>query len=166
MQSHQELLRENRALKAENAALRKENAALKKENAALKSRVATLEAQVAQLPARVQELELQLKQNSQNSSRPPSSDPPSVQRPARKPSGRKRGAQPGHEGHTRELLPPDKVDCIVPVRPKKCKHCGAVLPGNDLNPRRHQVWDIPKVKPHVTEYQLHTLPCLFCGTGG
>jgi transposase len=163
VQTYEELLQENKALKAENAALRKENAALKKENAALKYRVTELEGLVTQLLARVQELELQLKQNSQNSSRPPSSDPPSVQRPVKKSTGRKRGGQPGHEGHTRELLPPDKVDYIVPVKPPKCKHCGAGLPGEDPNPRRHQVLDIPKVKPLVTEYQLHTLPCALCG---
>src|SRR6266571_821655 len=59
-------------------------------------RLATLEAQVAGLQGEVRELKEQLNQTSQNSSRPPSSDGPRVQRqPPRQPSGRKRGRSPG-----------------------------------------------------------------------
>jgi transposase len=28
---------------------------------------------------------------------------------------------------------------------------------------RHQVWELPEIKPQVTEYQLHRLTCLRCG---
>ena len=62
-------------------------------------RIAALEAQVAALQA-------QLQQTSQNSSRPPSSDGPQVKRkPPRPPSGRQRGAQPGHSLSQRVLVP-------------------------------------------------------------
>src|SRR6266581_9449803 len=65
-------------------------------------RIATLEAQVAGLQGEVREVKEQLNQTSQNSSRPPSSDGPRVQRqPPRKPSGCKRGAQPGDRKSTR-----------------------------------------------------------------
>jgi transposase len=116
------------------------------------ARIAALEAEVAQL-----------KRNSTNSSKPPSSDPPGVGREPQKPTGKKRGGQPGHEGHKRKLLPPGKVDVVVPLVPKECDGCGANLRGRDTDPRRHQVIDIPPITPTVTEYQLHALNCDECG---
>jgi transposase len=44
-----------------------------------------------------------------------------------------------------------------------CKGCGGLLLGDDPDPNRHQVTEIPKIKPQVTEYQQHTLTCLACG---
>ncbi len=82
--------------------------------------IAEQQAQIATLQARVTELERRLGQNSQNSSRPPSSDAPAGARPAKRPpSGRRPGGQPGHEGHQRMLLPADQVDAIVPVTPRR-----------------------------------------------
>ena len=116
-----------------------ENAALKVENATLKARVAELEARLAALEAR-------LGMNSRNSSKPPSSDPPNVAaRPKRKPSGRKRGGQPGHKGVTRSLLPPEKVSRIIELRPETCEQCAAKLHGSDPRPLRLQVADVPPV---------------------
>jgi len=37
------------------------------------------------------------------------------------------------------------------------------LAGNDAEPLRHQVWEIPEIKPLVTEYQRHRLNCPCCG---
>src|SRR3954453_20896589 len=69
---------------------------------------------VAALEQRVRELEARLNQNSSNSSKPPSSDPPSAPgRQPNPPTGRKRGGQPGHEGHRRTRLPPERVDEVV-----------------------------------------------------
>lgn len=121
------------------------------------------QARILALEARVAELEARLGQNSQNSSRPPSSDPPSVARARRPPSGRKPGGQPGHEGHQRMLLPAEQVDAIVPVKPRRCRRCGGRLVGADAAPSRHQVTELPQVRPCVTEYQLHTLGCERCG---
>jgi len=123
-----------------------------------------LKAQVAALLARVAELEARLGTNSRNSSRPPSLDPPNVAaRPKRPPSGRKRGGQPGHMGVTRSLLPPEKVTRIVDLRPPECETCGAALSGDDPKPARRQVIDVPPVQPDVTEYRQHTLQCDSCG---
>lgn len=77
-------------------------------------------------------------------------------------SGRAPGAQPGHEGHGRLMLPTDQVDEVIPVTPTDCCHCGHALTGYDLHPQRHQVIEIPPVRPQVTEYQLHTLCCGHC----
>ena len=122
-----------------------------------------LKAQVAGLLARIADLESRLGRNSRNSSKPPSSDPPWTPPRRRKRAGRKRGGQRGHKGTTRSLLPPDQVDEIIEVKPGECRRCGRELPGDDPAPRRHQVADIPKVKPTVTEYRRHTLSCPACG---
>ena len=58
---------------------------------------------VLTLLERLGRLEERVNQTSRNSSKPPSSEPSSVVRPRRPPSGRKAGGQPGHEGHGREL---------------------------------------------------------------
>jgi transposase len=141
---------ENR-LRKENKQLRKELVKLKKENARLQERLAKLEGRLGQ--------------NSSNSSLPPSSDPPWTSVPPPKPgSGRKPGGQPGHQGHQRELVPEADVDVIIPVKPKQCRDCGGALHGEDPAPRRHQVAEIPKIKPSITEYQLHALCCDRCNT--
>ena len=119
-----------------------------------------LAAEVAALKAEVTELRARLAQNSKNSSRPPSSDPPGVKREKKKPSGRKRGGQPGHQGHHRMLLPPERVKPEV-HRPEACRHCGMSLEGAaEAKPmRRHQVVELPAIEAEVTEHQM---PCLRC----
>jgi transposase len=124
-----------------------------------------LEARVAALEATVQQLREQLQQDSRTSSRSPSSDPPQslAKRPRREPTGRRPGGQPGHEGHTRGLVPVDQVGVVVPVKPERCQRCRHPLQGEDRQPQRHQVTDIPPIRPVVTEYQLHRLVCPVCG---
>lgn len=118
----------------------------------------------AELRTRVEELERRLGMNSQNSSKPPSSDGPDAERPKRRDGAkRKPGAQPGHEGHHRELLPVEEVDKVVPVKPSACDHCGRRLEGKDPQPERHQAWEIPEIQPYVEEFQLHGLWCPDCG---
>src|SRR5919202_4231204 len=91
---------------------------------------ATARALVVALQARIHELEARLGQNSSNSSRPPSSDPPQAPpRPKVPPTGRKRGGQPGHRGTYRALLPVEQVDEVVAVVPEHCRHCEQPFPG-------------------------------------
>jgi transposase len=127
--------------------------------------IQALEARVAALEATVQQLQEQLQQDSRTSSRPPSSDPPQARspRPGHVPSGRRPGGQPGHEGQTRILVPTEAVDVVIPVKPVRCRRCQHPLHGEDPQPQRHQVTEIPPVKPVVTEYQLHRLVCPVCG---
>jgi transposase len=118
-------------------------------------------AQVAGLRDRIQDLEARLNRDSSNSSRPPSSDPPHVKpAPPKAPTGRKRGGQPGHRRHARPDLPPDT---IIDIRPDVCTRCSSPLSGDDPAPVRLQVVEIPPVRPHVTEYRRHRLPCPACG---
>lgn len=131
--------------------------------AELEGLVAKLVVQVEKLTARVQELEEQLGASSRNSSKPPSSDSPTVAREPRTPTGRKPGGQPGHKRHQRELFPPEKLRSITDCKPARCSNCQRRLRGEDAEPIRHQVADLPKVEPLVDEYRLHSLTCEHCG---
>ncbi|MBI5526878.1 MAG: hypothetical protein HY897_11140 [Deltaproteobacteria bacterium] len=107
-------------------------------------------------PKTLEEAKTRLAKNSNNSSKPPSSDPPWIKRPPKKePTGRKQGGQPGHEGHYRKLVPPERVDKVENCHPDACENCARQLdPAKDRQvgePVRHQVSEIPKVEAHVTE---------------
>jgi transposase len=125
--------------------------------------IASLKAHIEVLTARVAELEARLGRNSSNSSRPPSSDPPGTRRKEPSGTGRKRGGQPGHPGAKREMLPVEEVDEVKRFVPKRCGQCRTHLRGEDPAPLRHQVTEVPPIKPVVTEYQCHALTCEQCG---
>lgn len=130
--------------------------------AAVRALVQSYEQQLAVLRHRLEGLEQRLGQNSTNSSRPPSSDPPTVKRaPPRPPSGRRSGGQPGHALHRRPLLEPTRPP--VALQPAACRQCGRPLTGADPRPLRHQVLELPACRPDVTEYHLHRLGCAHCG---
>ncbi len=122
--------------------------------------IALLEAQVRDLQARNEDLESRLKLNFTNSSKPPSSDPLGFKRgPPALAGKRKRGGQPGHRKAVRPLVPPEQVDQTIDCVPDACRKCGEELDGVDPDPRIHQVAELPKIKPIVTEYRIHQLKC-------
>ena len=122
-------------------------------------RIAGLEAELAAVRA---ELEAK-KKTPRNSSLPPSSEHPHAKpAPKKENSGKKRGGQPGHPKHSRALIPSEQCQAVVSVQPEACRRCGEALTGSDPEPLRHQVWEIPEIKPLVTEYQLHRLTCPCC----
>jgi transposase len=107
-----------------------------------------------------------LSQNSSNSSKPPSSDGPGTKRYPKKskPSGRKPGGQKGHKGKKREILPPEQMDHIHHLYPAGCEKCGSLLlggPGSKVV-QRHQVTELPVIKPFMAEYRCHATRCT-CG---
>jgi transposase len=119
---------------------------------------------ITKLEQRHAELEARLSKSPQNSSLPPSSQHPHAKPPVEKPkSKKKRGGQPGHAKHERPLLPSGDCDHIQILKPAECRRCGTKLSGSDPEPLRHQVWELPQIKPHVTEYQRHRLCCRRCG---
>jgi transposase len=125
------------------------------------ARIKRLEALVEALRRENAELKEKLGKSSRNSSKPPSSDSPAdkAQRRSKEPTGRAPGGQPGHDKHERPEVPPEKVSKRVVLRPSQCAKCASRLVGDDPEPRRHQVFDLPKVEPVVTEYLLHALCC-------
>lgn len=131
-----------------------------------------LKGQVARLQSQVDKLNEQVNKNSQNSSKPPSSDAPfqKPKYPQPELSGEKKGGRKGHHGHGRKLKPPDQVSRTEKSLPTKCKDCGAVLVGEDPHGRggreRHQVSELPKIAPEIVEYQRHTLNCRIYGRNG
>ena len=144
---------------------------LKQEIERLRRELAERDRQLAEHAKRIKDLEHQLarrQQNSTTTSKPPSSDGlagnPRL-RGRRHKSRRKRGGQPGHPGHWRELVPIDRVNEIVHLQPPQCRHCQHRLQRADElgEPRRHQVTELPPIKAHVTEYQCHQRRCRACG---
>jgi transposase len=123
------------------------------------------ERRIDQYEARIAELERRLGMTPANSSLPPSSQHPHAKPAPKKPkSKRKRGGQPGHEKHERTLVPPERVDETIVIKPENCRRCGERLKGSDADPLRHQVWELPPIEPIITEYQRHRLECPCCGT--
>ena len=112
---------------------------------------------------RIEQLERGRK-TPQNSSLPPSSVHPHAKpAPTKRKSKRKRGGQPGHKKHERPLIASEDCDDVQSLKPTECRRCGGKLSGSDREPLRHQVWELPEIKPMVTEYQRHRLTCPCCG---
>jgi transposase len=118
---------------------------------------------VQELLAKIAELAACLNKTPQNSSLPSSSQHPHAKPAPAKPKSKNRpGGQPGHPKHERALVPTDQCEEIVTLKPAACRKCGRSLRGNDATPLRHQVWELPEIKPLVTEYQRHRLCCPHC----
>lgn len=111
------------------------------------------EAKVQKLEARVKELEDQIAKNSKNSSKPSSTD--GFKRPApkslRTKSGKKRGGQKGHKGHTLKMTA--RPDRRVFHEVKNCSHCQKDLSERQISEHiKRQVYDIPILQVQVTEH--------------
>lgn len=118
------------------------------------------------LVSRVAELEGQLKKNSHNSSKPPSSDglkkkPANAIKNSRERSGRKPGGQKGHGGSTLKMSrDPGHLEAHYPDH---CRQCGGSLFSRGELSGRRQVFDIPKISIEVTEHQVYRCQCEECG---
>lgn len=134
----------------------------KAENANLLTQDMERKIEIERLQTRIDQLEKELRQNSNNSSKPPSSDPLYK---ARKllltvRSKKKPGGQPGHERQEQKILPTKDVREVIP---KVCEHCQTPLLGKDPQPKLHQNIEIPPVQPIVTHFRVHQLKCRWCG---
>jgi transposase len=131
------------------------------------AQIRRLEERVAGQDDRIAQLERRLNRNSRNSSAPPSSDPPkSASKRGKDSSGRRRGAQPGHEGSGRELLPACAVDEVIEYWPERCD-CGHVFSGDERRPvgepARHQIEELPAMTVKVLEHRAQRVRCPRCG---
>ena len=130
---------------------------------ALQARIAELEAKILELEGQLRDLLDKLKPPA-----PPRAKPDLPPAPAKKPTGRKPGAQDGHPPHLKQRLPAERVSTVVPFVPQRCTQCHSALPKQaqpgDLPPTWHQVAELPPVAVEITEYQGHYRTCRCCGT--
>ena len=121
-----------------------------------------LQDSIEQLSNRIDELELQVNQNSRNSSKPPSSDGMKRKPPKRKKSsGKKPGGQKGHEGTTLQMSSDPDTTEIREV--ECCENCGCSLKEQPvIDYDRRQVFDIPPIAVEVTEYRAEIKACDRC----
>lgn len=85
-----------------------------------------------------------------------------MNRSQRRASQRKRGAQPGHKGHTCAMLDENEVDRLVDCKPDAVCECGGLVELAD-SPQRHQVFEVPPIWAQVDEYRLYSGRCTGCG---
>lgn len=118
------------------------------------------------LEARVKELEDQLRMNSTNSSKPPSSDGLSKPSPrtksSRVPSGRPPGGREGHPGRNLEVE--GSADETIDLPVSDACACGADLTGVPATEGEiRRVFELPALKLDVIDYRgfMKTCPC--CG---
>ncbi len=119
------------SLVGENEKLREENIFLRQENQELK--------------VRVKYLENKLSLNSNNSSKPPSSDG-FVKRTIslRSSSGKKAGGQKGNTGKTLNMV--EITDKIEPHKVNSCNYCGNdLIKVEAITLKKRQVFDMPKI---------------------
>lgn len=118
---------------------------------------------IALLIERVKLLEERVNLDSNNSSKPPSSNGPgTLNRAQRRVSQRKRGAQPGHKGHSRTMLDETEVDRLADCKPEAVCECGGQVELTG-SPQRHQVFEVPPLRAQVDEYRLYSGRCAGCG---
>ena len=127
-------------------------------------------AQVEQLQllnTRVAELEEQQRRNSKNSSQPPSKDEEGSKgtegKQAKQVKKKVFGFKPRKGKRERELYPAEECQSIQDEKPSNCRVCGEALSAEDPQPYRHQIVELPVIKPEVHEYRLHKLECRHCG---
>jgi transposase len=162
--------RRRRSAEAEER-LKRENERLRRELAERERQLAQAAKEIADAKKQIADLERQLALRNQNStitSKPPASDGLAGRqrvRGRRRKSRRKPGGQPGHPGHSRPLVPAERVHAIVDLVPDACPHCQRRLQTREDvgDPRRHQVTELPPIEAHITEYRCHRRRCPACG---
>ena len=143
------------------------------EFACLVALVETLRGEIQRLTARVNELEAENRElkarlgaDSNNSSKPPSTNPPWVKpSPKKKPSGKKTGGQPGHVGKARTQAPPESVNRTIAVRPTTCAKCNAAIDtcAKSRPGWVHQVVEVPPIQVVTTNFEMESCRCEKCG---
>ena len=134
---------------------------------AMDRRIQQLEVHVARQDERIAQLERRLNRSSKNSSQPPSADGPGAPpRRSKDASPRFQGAQPGHEGKGRPLLPAWALDEVIEHWPERCS-CGHVFAAGERlavgEPVRRQVEELPVITVKVTEHRAQRVRCPGCG---
>ncbi len=120
--------------------------------------------QLQQMSRRVHLLEDQAAKNSNNSSKPPSSDGFKRQRKTkslRKKSGKKPGGQSGHEGFNLKMI--DNPDEVIVHPLERCQYCRQSLKDVSVfNYDNRQVFDLPVMKLFTVEHRVEIKECPCC----
>jgi transposase len=114
---------------------------------------------IQQQAGQIAAFEARVSQHSQNSDRPPSSDPPYAKHPVRSGGQGRPGAKPGHAGHRQAQLPATEV---LAVKPEACP-CGQREFPETRPYYTHQVIELPEIQMQVTHVVLHEACCPQCG---
>ena len=121
-----------------------------------------------ELEARILVLETKLRDLEDRLKGPPPKRPVTPQPPAPKkqPTGKKRGAQPGHKPHLKSWLPAERVKEVVDHFPEVCSDCDQPLSPeagpDDPPPTIHQIAELPPTLVEVVEHRGHSRRCA-CG---
>ena len=126
----------------------------------------SVKAVVTVLSERLGYIEEQIKQNSQNSSRPPSSDngrKPNKSKAKKEKKQKPKSRRSDSSRNSRKIYPIEECKEVHAHVPEYCQHCGEKLSGEDQQPYRHQIIEIPPISAYIIEHQLHQLECDCCG---
>jgi len=161
-----ELGKLNRQLTRRVAELSQRNRVLRCGRLRDQATIRKLNSQVALLERELREARGEAPATARNSSLPPSANPPGAPKPVvKKPTGRPTGAQRGHKGHGRKLLPVEQVAHTIPHRPTECERCRATIPPSVPGrvEARHQQAELLRPAVEITEYQAVACQCPKCG---
>lgn len=127
----------------------------------LTMRLKWAEDKMAALELENAELKTRLNSNSNNSSKPPSSDG-YQKRPAFPKTGKgKQGGQTGHKGGTLNQV--NNPDNTITCNPVSCS-CGHTFTSAETTlAEKRQVFDLPEPHLEVTEYRIYKAVCPVCG---
>ena len=122
-----------------------------------------LQKQVDDYGKRIEKLEVKTRENSRNSSKPPSSDSP-FDRSGRK-NGKKgsrpKGGQKGHKAYKQQMLSPNKSHALMPER---CRCGNTDFGGSRMEPfYTHQHIELPEIQMEISHFILHRCDCPSCG---
>jgi len=124
----------------------------------LEAKVQRLEELLKQALEKIAQLEEQLKRNSKNSSKPPSTDQKS-----NTPDTDKKPPRDARTGKARPSFPPDKIDRHVQCKQENCPYCGSSkIQLNGNSPEILQQAELPEIKAIITEFQLQKYHCEEC----
>jgi len=127
----------------------------------LTNRLESAEKEIAVLKAENSDLKARLNSNSNNSSKPPSSDGYQKKPAFPKKKKGKQGGQSGHKGKTLQQV--DTPDKTINCKPESCS-CGHSFTEEEMElSEKRQVFDLPQPKLEVTQYQIHKAVCPICG---
>lgn len=117
--------------------------------------------QLEVLRVRVDKLDDQVKKDSRNSNKPPSSDGLSKRPAFARKRGGKKGGVVGHKGKTLKLVA--QADRVEELRPERCGCGESLVQVAATSVQRRQVFDLPPARLEVTEYRSMSCACPACG---